>query len=99
MKSSDYNKLTRLYEDIGAGVSGGADSDVVMGVNMPDIGVHNEHEHEVTKPQIVAFAREIKQILADLNKVKLNPTIASKLATVSDRINSIDDWLQNNLAK
>ena len=98
MKSSDYSKLTRLYEDLGAGVSGGSNSDVVMGVNMPDAGVHNQHEHETTKPQIVAFTREIKQIILDLTKTKLNPETASKLATVADRINSIDDWLQNNLA-
>ena len=99
MRSSDYNILTRLYEDMGAGVSGGQNSDIVMGVNMPDTGMHNKHEHEVTKPQIVAFTREIKQILLDLTKTKLNPEITSKLATVTDRINSIDDWLQNNLAK
>lgn len=99
MKASDYNKLARLYEDVGAGVSGGQNSDIVMGVNMPDTGIHNSHEHEITKPQIVAYAREIKRILSELNKIKLNPSIASKLATVTDRINSIDDWLQNNIAK
>jgi hypothetical protein len=99
MKSSDYGKLTRLYEDMSAGVSGGQNSDIVMGVNMPDSGIQNQHEHETTKPQIVAFTREIKQILLDLTKAHLNPAIASKLATVTDRINSIDDWLQNNIAK
>ena len=99
MRSSDYNKLTSLYEDIGAGVSGGQDSDIVMGVNMPDAGMHNQHEHETTKPQIVAFTREIKQILLDLTKSRLDPETSSKLATITDRINSIDDWLQNNIAK
>lgn len=98
MRSSDYSELTRLYEDMGAGVSGGSDSDIVMGVNMPDTGVHNQHEHETTKPQIIAFTRDIKQILLDLNKAKLNPEVASKLATITDRINAIDNWLQNNLA-
>ena len=98
MKSSDLTKITKLYEDIGAGVSGGQNSDVVMGVNMPDTGVHNQHEHETTKPQIVAFTREIKQILLELNKEKLNPAISAKLATVTDRINTIDDWLQNNIS-
>jgi hypothetical protein len=82
---------------MGAGVSGGQNSDMVMGVNMPDSGAQNNHEHETTKPQIVAFAREIKQILLDLSKSKLDPESSSKLATVTDRINSIDDWLQNNL--
>ncbi len=99
MKSSDYNKLTRLYEDMGAGVSGGQNSEMVMGVNMPDSGIHNNHEHETTKPQIVAFTREIKQILLDLSKTRLDPAISAKLATATDRINSIDDWLQNNIAK
>jgi len=99
MKSSDYSKLTRLYEDMGAGVSGGSNSDIVMGLNMPDIGAHNEHEHETTKPQIIAFTRDIKQTLLELNKAKLNPDITSKLATITDRINSIDNWLQNNIAK
>ena len=99
MKSSDYNKLTRLYEDMGAGVSGGQNSDVVMGINMPDSNARNNNEHETTKPQIVAFTREIKQILLDLTKSRLDPKTTSKLATVTDRINSIDDWLQNNIAK
>ena len=99
MRTSDYNKLTSIYEDIGAGVAGGQNSDIVMGVNMPDTGVHNQHEPETTKPQIVAYTREIKQILLELNKAKLNPEITAKLATITDRINSIDDWLQNNIAK
>jgi len=100
MTSSDYNKLTRLYEDMRAGVSGGQNSDIVMGVNMPDAGAHQHNrEHETTKPQIVAFTREIKQILLDLTKFKLNPEVSSKLSTITDRINSIDDWLQNNIAK
>lgn len=99
MKSSDYNKLTRLYEDMGAGVSGGQNSDIVMGVNMPDAGAHHNQEHQTTKPQIVAFTREIKQILLDLTKSNVNAETSSKLATITDRINSIDDWLQNNIAK
>lgn len=99
MRSSDYVKLTRLYEDMGAGVSGGQNSNVVMGVNMPDSNARNNHEHETTKPQIVAFTREIKQIILDLTKSRLDPETTSKLATVTDRINSIDDWLQNNIAK
>lgn len=102
MHSSDYEKIANLYtvltEDIGAGAAG-SQTEMVAGVNMPDTGLHNHHEHEVTKPQIVAYAREIKQILLELNKIKLSPSIASKLATVTDRINSIDDWLQNNIAK
>jgi len=97
MRSGDLTKITKLYEDMGAGVSGGQNSEIVMGVNMPDSGVHNSHEHETTKPQIIAYTREIKKIILDLTKIRLNPEMASKLATVTDRINSIDDWLQNNL--
>lgn len=97
MRSGDLTKITKLYEDMGAGVSGGQNSEIVMGVNMPDSGVHNSHEHETTKPQIIAYTREIKKILLDLTKMRLDPEMSSKLATVTDRINSIDDWLQNNL--
>lgn len=97
MKSSDLNKLTKIYEDIGAGVSGGATSDVVMGVNMPDSNKVHNNESETTKPQVIAFTREIKKLLLDLNEANLDPQITSKLAIITDRINSIDNWLQNNL--
>jgi len=97
MKSSDLTKLTKIYEDIGAAVSGGATSDVVMGVNMPDSNITHDNEKETTKPQVIAFTREIKKILLDLNESNLDPTISSKLAIITDRINSIDNWLQNNL--
>lgn len=97
MNTSDLFKLTKIYEDIGAGASGGANSDIVLGVNMPDVGSHAKHEKETTKPQIVAFTREIKQILLDLSKNRFDPQITAKLNTAIDCINSIDDWLQNNL--
>lgn len=99
MKSSDYSKITKLYEDIGAAVSNGINSNIVMGINMPDTGIHNAHEHKTSKSQIVAYTREIKQILLDLNKSDLSPKIVSNLAKITDRINSIDEWLQNNIAK
>jgi hypothetical protein len=98
MKSSDYNKLTKLYEDIGAAISGGSNSEMVMGVNMPDTGVHNGFEHETSKPQIIAFTREIKKILLELSQNKFDSKITDKLNTAISRINSIDDWLQNNIA-
>jgi hypothetical protein len=97
MKSSDLNKLTKIYEDIGAGVSGGSNSDVVMGVNMPDSNAKQTNKPETTKPQAIAFVREIKKILLDLNEANLDSQILSKLAIMTDRINSIDNWLQNNL--
>ena len=97
MNTSDLTKLTKIYEDIGAGASGGANSDIVMGVNMPDAGSHAKHQKETTKPQIIAFTREIKQILLDLSKSKFDPQITAKLTTAMERINSIDDWMQNNI--
>lgn len=102
MRSSDYEKIASLYkllnEDIGAGVAGG-EMEMVTGVDMPDTGIHNQHEHEVTKHKVIASIREAKQILKDLNHVKLNPSISAKLATVAEKIGLVNDWLESNITK
>jgi hypothetical protein len=101
MKPSDVYNIKVAYdrvlkEDIGAGAdTGGA---IVMGVNMPDVTPEsNDYEDDaknMAKAQLLGMLNEVKDILNELNNKELEPWMASKIATVSDRIHSVHQWME-----
>lgn len=104
MKSSDINNIKKAYarvlnEDIGAGADAGQGA-IVMGVNLPDNpqnqGSYADEAKDMAKSQLMGIIKEVKDILNELNSKKLEPWMASKIATVSDRIHSVDEWLNSH---
>ena len=101
MVNSDVNNIEKAYlsilkEDIGAAADPGQGA-IVMGLNMPDSPNNGSYENEVkdmAKSQLLNIMKEIKNILNELNSKKLEPWMADKISTVSDRISSVDEWLQ-----
>jgi hypothetical protein len=102
MKPSDVYNIKVAYdrvlkEDIGAGAdTGGA---IVMGVNMPDVPAQGKNYEDdakhMAKAQLLGMLNEVQDILNELNNKKLEPWMASKIATVSDRIHSVHQWMES----
>lgn len=100
MKPSDINNIKNAYarvlnEDTGAGAD--TQGSIVMGLNMPDNpqnqGSYAQEAKDMAKSQLMGIIKEVKDILNELNSKKLEPWMATKIATVSDRIHSVDEWL------
>lgn len=102
MVQSDIKNIENAYrsilkEDIGAGADAGQGA-IVMGLNMPESdnnnGSYEDEVKDMAKSQLLNIMKEIKNILNELNSKKLEPWMADKISTVSDRISSVDEWLQ-----
>jgi hypothetical protein len=103
MKSSDLKNLSNVYvkiltEDVGLGghVSGTTQGISTVGVNLPDTAANSKipSQPQKTETDIKSAIEELKSIFQELkNAQKLEPWVASKLATAGDRINSIHNYL------
>ncbi len=97
IKNIETAYLSILKEDIGAAADPGQGA-IVMGIDMSDSsnnrGSYQDKAKDMAKSQLLNTMKEIKSILNELNSKKLEPWMADKISTVSDRISSVDEWLQ-----